>query len=213
MWTSPSDADREAAALPWLDEAERARLAGITGARRRRQFLLCRAALRAWLCAELGCRNDRLSFRFNAHGKPRALVDGAPAAIDCNLAHGGEHGLLALSPGPVGVDVEVRREGREFGRIARRVFAPAEQAVLASRSAAARVACFYRFWSLKEALIKARGTGFAVPPASFELPASLLAGARSGRFRFPDREEPEWVLHDLGEARFAAAAARAGGVG
>ena len=66
---------------------------------------------------------------------------------------------------------------------------------------------FYRLWSLKEALIKALGTGFSLNPTRFEVPGPVLDGARSSDFRFPHSPESRWRLHDLGEPRFAAALA------
>ena len=66
---------------------------------------------------------------------------------------------------------------------------------------------FYRFWSLKEALIKALGTGFSLNPSRFEVPRSMLEGGRASVFRFPHRSSDRFWLEDLGETRFAAAIA------
>ena len=66
---------------------------------------------------------------------------------------------------------------------------------------------FYRLWSLKEALIKALGTGFALNPARFEVPPAMLEGQQSAIFRFPHLPHDLYRLEDLGEPRFAAARA------
>ena len=63
------DASREAEALDWLDGAERSRRRRFLYPRPRREFTLCRAALRSLLCARLGCRNADLSFGASKFGK------------------------------------------------------------------------------------------------------------------------------------------------
>ena len=60
---------------------------------------------------------------------------------------------------------------------------------------------------MKEALIKALGTGFSLNPSRFEVPAEMLEGALSGTFRFPHVPGVQWHLQDLSEERFAAAIA------
>lgn len=49
---------REKRAMAWLDQQEQARCRRYLFPRPRREFVLCRAALRAILCGELGCGNE-----------------------------------------------------------------------------------------------------------------------------------------------------------
>lgn len=92
------DAGSEASSLLWLNEEERVRCRRYPLPGPRRRFALCRAALRAILCRQLGCGNERLSFDSSDHGKPFALVDQEPATVSFNLSHSGKHGLIALVP-------------------------------------------------------------------------------------------------------------------
>ena len=80
------DADRETRAFALLDGEERARARRFLAARARRQFVLCRAALRLILSERLGCSNRELSFDYLEHGKPFATVDGRRAAIGFSRA-------------------------------------------------------------------------------------------------------------------------------
>ena len=202
-------AGREAAALERLDDAESARSRRFLAERPRRQYVLCRAALRALLCERLGCRNDALSFRASRLGKPRALVNGKAADIGFNLSHSGEHGLIALADtGRVGVDVEERIVRHDIDGVLKTVFAPAEQHALKAARGEAKVRLFFRLWTLKEAIIKALGTGFALETSDFQVPAAMLAGADAGDFRFPHLPEVTWRLRSVGNARFEAATAR-----
>ena len=202
-----ADAEREARAVALLDDAEQSRRRRFLAAHARREFALCRAALRVVLAERLGCGNRQLSFGYLEHGKPFAMVDGRRADTGFNVSHSGRHGLIALAErAEMGVDVEERRPRKDLEGIGGLVFSPAERQLLAAADRN-RKQVFYRLWSLKEALIKAIGTGFSLAPTGIELPAPVLRGAKSGEFRFQHSPAETWRLVDLGERRFAAALA------
>ena len=202
------DEQREARAFTLLDEEERVRSRRFLAVRARRQFVLCRAALRVTLSERLGCSSGRLTFGYRECGKPFALVDGQRVAIGFNVSHSGEHGLIAITENEwLGVDVEERVPGRDFEGIGTLVYGPAERQSLAGASSGHKMHLLFRLWSLKEALIKALGVGFSLNPSRFEVPPAMLQGDRSGMFRFPHAPSDEWRLLDLGESRFAAALA------
>ncbi len=204
---APDDArERRAAAL--LDEEEAARLGRILSARRRREFVLCRAALRVALAERLGCAARRLSFGYGEHGKPFAEMDGRRADAGFNVSHSGRHGLIALAAhDALGVDLEERVPRQDLDGIGSLVYGPAERRALARADGPEKVHLFYRLWSMKEALIKAVGAGFSLNPSAFEVPEPMLRGGRSGRFRFPHAPSDSWRLLDLGGEGFAAALA------
>ncbi len=125
-----------------------------------------------------------------------------------NVSHSGRHGLIAIGgQGCLGVDLEERVPERDLEGIGGLVYGPAERRLLGNATGRERVHLFYRLWSMKEALIKALGTGFSLSPTGFQVPAPMLRGARSGLFRFPHLPSQSWRLLDLGEPRFAAALA------
>ncbi len=202
------DEESEERAFLMLDDEERARSGRFFSVRARRQFVLCRAALRVALSERLGCANRRLAFGYLEHGKPFALVDGQRAAIGFNVSHSGAHGLMAFATNErLGVDVEERVSTRDLEGIGSLVYGPAERRSLAIAAGRGKVELFYRLWSMKEALIKAVGAGFSLNPIGFEVPPPMLEGARSGSFRFPHAPSDKWRLLDMGDARFAAALA------
>lgn len=199
---------RERRAMAWLDRRELARWRRYLHPRPRRDFALCRAALRAMLCSRLGCRNDELAFGTLRHGKPYALVGGNPVPIGFNVSHGGRHGLIALAPaGRIGVDVEERNARRDLDGIMHMVYTPDEQAELDQVYGEQRVRLFFSLWTMKEALIKALGTGFSLNPSRFEIPPALRRGGRAGVFRFPHNPAAGWWLEKLDNNHFAAAVA------
>ena len=83
---SDTSCGREANALAWLNEKEQSRWQHYRHAGPRRRFALCRAALRAILCSQLGCRNEQLAFGISDHGEPYAVVNGIPAAINFHVS-------------------------------------------------------------------------------------------------------------------------------
>ena len=200
--------EREERARALLDDHELARWDRFVAKGARRRFALCRAALRINLCQRLGCSNRELSFGYLEHGKPFAKVGGAPSDVSFNVSHSGRHGLIAFAThGGLGVDLEVRAPGRDFDGIGESVYGARERRALSAAAGREKTDLFYRLWSLKEALIKALGTGFSLSPALFEVPRRILEGERAAEFRFPHLPSERFWLEDLGEPRFAAARA------
>ena len=202
------DSERETRAFDLLDDEERARWHRFLAVGARRQFALCRAALRVALSERLGCANRALSFAYLEHGKPFTTVNGRRADVGFNVSHSGRHGLIAIGAHDrLGVDVEERVSKRDLEGIGSLVYGSTERRLLAAATGRDKVHLFYRLWSMKEALIKALGSGFSLNPSRFEVPPAMLQGERSGSFQFPHEPSSEWRLLDLGEPRFAAALA------
>ena len=205
---------REAAALGWLDREERSRWNRFRRQERRRQQALCRAALRAVLCARLGCANDTLSFRESERGKPLARLSGAPAPVSFSVSHSGGHGLLAIArEGRIGVDVEERIPRRDLDGLMAAVLTPDERLELAAVSGHHRTASFFTLWTIKEALLKALGTGLEFDMAGFEAPPAMRRGVTIGELRFPHLPAVTWRVENLGNEQFAAAVAHERGPG
>ena len=204
------DSAREWAALTALDEGELRRWNRFEYAGARRQFVLCRGALRAILCRELSCRNDELAFEILPYGKPFAMVRDQPAAISFSVSHGGDHGLIAFAPaGRLGVDIEERAPRRRLDLLVGAVLGDQERAELESKRGSRELHLFFRLWTMKEALLKACGDGFRLDPTSFQIPRPMRRGETSGTLELPREPGVTWRLEDLSDDRFAAAIAQA----
>ncbi len=202
------DARREADASASLDGHELARRDRIFRPLPRRQFTLCRAALRTVLCRTLRCSNDELSFRASKYGKPFALVGGVPASIAFNVSHSGQHGLIALAPeGRIGVDVEEISARKDIDGDIRLLFSPGERARLNRADGRRQLELFWSLWTMKEALVKASGTGLVRDTVSFTIPPAMDLEAKRAVFRFCDTPSTQWLLERLDSTRFAAALA------
>ncbi len=204
-----ADADHEAEAVVWLDEAERGRWEGYPYSGPQRQFLLCRAALRATLCEQLGCGNGELAFETSEHGKPWARVGGVDAPISFSVSHSGQHGLIAIAPGGrLGVDVEELAGRRNLDLLMDGVLTEDEHREIASKGGDDQHRSFFRLWTMKEALLKAHGKGLLVDATTFEIPPAVRGGSGKGQLELPQLPGVTLQVEDIGGEDFAAALAR-----
>ncbi len=199
---------RERHALSQLNHEELRWHQRMRSPHRRREFILCRAALRAIVCQRLGCLNRDLSFGLSHYGKPFALVGGVQATVSFNISHSGRHGLIAVaSSGRIGVDVEERRTRPDLVGTVRTIMSPHETRALVGHPNRETNYHLYRVWTLKEALAKALGLGFALDLTRVSLPSAMLDGKRIGELHLPHAPSVRWRIEDLGNPQYAAALA------
>lgn len=150
-----------------LGAAERERLAQFHFARHRHQYLVTRALVRQVLSLYRPDIDPGLwRFDSNAHGKPE-IAPGLEPALRFNVSHTDGLVVMAVSRQEVGIDVEnTRREG-EWLPVAQRFFAPVEWQDLQRHDLVQRQRRFFELWTLKEAYVKARGTGLSLAFDSF----------------------------------------------
>ena len=125
---------------------------------RRRRQLVCRARLRLVLSRYASVPPRNLAFRLGKNDKPSF----SDAEIGFNIAHCGATALVAVAPeGEVGVDIEALDRPVDVDGLAQITLTAAERIVLATLPPAARRRAFLRFWTRKEAVLKATGAGIA----------------------------------------------------
>ena len=154
--------------LPLLSPDEHARMARLVFERDRVRFLLTRALVRTTLSRYAPVAPADWQFIANVHGRPEILD--RPAGVPdlrFNISH--TDGLIACAVTigrEVGVDVE--HVGRRLTQdIAERFFAPPEVTHLKSLPGHEQERVFFDYWTMKEAYIKARGFGLALPLGDF----------------------------------------------
>jgi 4'-phosphopantetheinyl transferase len=163
---APGNAWLAAEKIAWLSDAERARYERLQLPRRRRAFLAGKLFLREVLSHYSDRPADSWEFVENEYGKP-ALKAG-PENLAFNLSHSRQGYMLALSRhGCTGADIEFSARSRRVRRLAGRYFSRPECDWLLGLSEADQQDGFYCLWTLKEATIKARGMGLALPLDSF----------------------------------------------
>ena len=143
----------------WLNPDEDARLQRLLRPEDRDDFRAAHHLVRQVAADRLGADPAALDLRQRCdscggpHGRPRVLLDGAPAPVHVSLSH--SHGWVAAaaSGNPVGVDIEARLLSPEALRTtAPRVCTPGEWATV--RACADPPARFARLWVVKESLVK-----------------------------------------------------------
>ena len=198
--------EMEARAFELLDEGEKRRAYNFYSHRGRRNFVLCRGALRSILCERLDCLNFVLQFSYERNEKPQGFIDGKNIPCEFNVSHTADHGLLAFARnGRLGVDVESRNVRHDVDGDIRRVFSKCEQEMLTKAISSSKIDLFLRLWTLKEAVIKATGEGFRADTTAFTIPEFIANGGKSVFVRFANRPDVRWKLVNLESACFAAA--------
>ena len=153
---------------PLLSRDEHDRMQRLIFERDRMAFLTTRALARRMLSRYAPVAPADWQFITNAHGRPEISVRPAGTPdLRFNISH--TTGLIACAVTigrEVGVDVE--QVGRHLTHdIAGRFFAPKEVRDLRALPEGDQQRVFFDYWTLKEAYIKARGFGLALPLKDF----------------------------------------------
>ena len=188
------DLPLQACELACLSPDERCRYARFRFARHARAFARRRSALRLLIADRTGLDPREVRFRYSPHGRPSLH----PPGPELGASHSHVLALVALGDQRrLGVDLERLRPVDDAADLARRFFAPGEQAALATIPEPGRSAAFLRCWTRKEAYLKAVGDGLSMPLDSFEVALS----AEDPRLlrRNPD-DTRRWRLHHLDPA-------------
>jgi 4'-phosphopantetheinyl transferase len=131
------------------------------------RFVVARSFLREVLGTYLNIDAGEVQFAAGPHGKPSLRIEPGMKSVHFNLSHSDSIALLAISHQPVGIDIERVRHNPEHQSIAHQFFSPAEVCEYYTYQEADRPRAFARFWTRKEAYIKATGQGLTIPLHSF----------------------------------------------
>lgn len=135
--------------------------------RHRLQYLVSHALVRTTLSRYGALDPQDWTFRKNDHGRPDVDNAGYQQLI-FNLSH--TDGLVVCAVTTrhaLGVDVEDRQRNTRTAEIADRFFSPSEVSALRRLPQREQRERFFLLWTLKEAYIKARGLGLALPLDKF----------------------------------------------
>lgn len=149
---------------------ERNRSARFRFERDRQRFVVARGALRGLLGRYLQIPPGHIRLVYNACGKPD-LAPEFGSGLKFNLSHSADLALIAIAVDRnIGVDLEYIRTQPDSAEIARHVFSGAELEYLNALPSHLYTEAFFRCWTKKEAYLKARGDGLAMPLNGFSVP-------------------------------------------
>ena len=120
------------------------------------RYIAGRAILRTLLGRYLGSLPEKVSLSQTEWGKP---ILGGDMPFHFNVSHSEDLMLIALSPSPIGIDVEHIRPLDELDMMAKSVFSPEELDLWRRLKPEAKLESFFRLWTRKEALLKGIGLG------------------------------------------------------
>ncbi|WP_414582366.1 4'-phosphopantetheinyl transferase HetI [Scytonema sp. PCC 10023] len=172
----------------------------------RQRFIAGRGILRTILGRYLGVEAQQLQFSYESSGKPVLADTFADSKLSFNLTHSVGLALCAVSCDRlVGVDLEYIRPISDVLALAKRYFSPAEYAVMCGLPPNKMQEVFFRYWTCKEAYLKATGVGIAHLE---QIEVSLTPGQPAKL-----KTEEKWSLDELVPADNSVAAVAVEGSG
>jgi len=197
--------------LELLDEPEMGRYRRFAFDEDRARFLVAHGLKRRVLEHHTGIDAREWTFVKGEHGRPEPSGESSARGLRFNISH--TEGLVACvvhGMQDCGIDVEYRNRRASLEPLMRRCFTPEERQWIGTGVEERRR--FFQLWTLKEAYIKARGMGMALPLQGFWFADPQ---ANDGRLGFGAKSEIEasvqpWFfeIRDIGEEHQMALASR-----
>lgn len=158
VWfASAKESGIEAEWLSSLPASEQQQASRFRFARDRIRYVLGKYMVRDLLARALHTQPQQIEFAFNKYGKPTLVRD---CSVTFNLAHAAEYVVCALAvERDIGVDIEAERSDIDFMDLALPNFCASEIRNLEASCGTRRLHLFYKYWTLKEAYLKAEGSG------------------------------------------------------
>jgi len=162
----------------WLDAEDRHRADQYVHPGARRGYLWTRGLLRRLLGRYLQCEPRAIRLASNAHGKPRLAATGEDEGLVFNVSHTDRLAVLGFARDrALGIDIEKPAPGRDWQRIADYCLSERERDRWRRTDAVQQAMDFRKYWTAKEALVKAAGRGIALGLPRVELAEDFSAYA------------------------------------
>lgn len=183
LWRIPLD---QTAQMNVLSEDELARFNRYRFAADQRKFAVARSSLRHILASYVQTTPAGLVFDYGPHGKPALHQD---KSLHFNLSHSGEYALCGVAKQVLGVDIELLRPMDRLDGLVQRCLAPSEQRALLQTPTSEQSTGFLKYWTCKEAYLKATGQGISESLTAIEVDLTL-----SPKLKVPSRPWQLWVF-------------------
>ena len=162
IWTVRHDDstlhDEDSRELGVLSDAEIARFNGFAKPGQRARRIHARAALRRILASCLETSPGRIVIHTGPHGKPSV------SGVEFNCSHSPSLTLVAVAAQPVGVDIEPVGASDGIETIRHRFVNASDHGGTGVAERSSGSIDLLRLWVIKEASLKALGTGLSVDP-------------------------------------------------
>lgn len=195
----------------WFGEAELPQSNQFRFEQDRRSFLAGQLLTRLQLAEILNVPAGTLRFESDEFGKP-FVAHPMENGIQFNRSRTRDMVVSAVVRDcQIGIDVERINQTVEIDSIAEQFFAPAEIEQLMQCTDVARTEMFHRFWTLKEAYVKAHGEGLSIPLDQFAFDLACQSPQISFSPSIDDQPDNwQFVEHVLDDHHRTAIALRTG---
>jgi len=166
--------------------------------RDQKRYIAARGILRMILGRYMGENPQKIHFEYLPNGKPVLSTKPGCDTLRFNMSHSGEMALYAVARGRnIGVDIERIRDDVAVEQIADKFFSHDEISTLGKSHNKKRNEVFFRYWTRKEAFLKATGEGISFPMEQFDV--SSISGMGLSPIIIPGdkTESPRWYVQDL----------------
>jgi 4'-phosphopantetheinyl transferase len=155
--------------------------------------------LRSLLGMYLGIDFFNQEFHINKYGKPSLKNTRADDSIYFNMSNSENTCICVFRQhGDIGVDVEKIHDLPDMDRIVERFFSPDENEIFCSLPDHDKKTSFFKYWTRKEALLKAMGRGLSFPLDEVNVVPDKID--ETSDFFIKTKEtntEREWIVHDV----------------
>ncbi|MBE9207045.1 4'-phosphopantetheinyl transferase superfamily protein [Nostoc sp. LEGE 06077] len=128
----------------------------------RQRFIAGRGSLRSILSRYLGIEPQQVRFDYEPRGKPLLADTLADSGLLFNLSHSQDLALFAVNyRRKIGIDLEYVRSVSDLAALAQRFFLAREYDLVRSLPPHQQQEVFFRYWTCKEAYLKATGEGIS----------------------------------------------------
>jgi len=123
----------------------------------RNQFVICRTLLKFILAQHTNSPISEINIDIDSNNKPFLSSN---KSICFNVSHASDYGIIIVrNDDAVGIDIEYLNNDFNFSEIMPDIYSAIEiDTVLNARN---KAQAFYKFWTRKEAIVKATGTGIS----------------------------------------------------
>ncbi len=145
-----------------LNEEEKIKAKKFRFEKHQKRFAFTRSNLKRILSCYLSISPQEINFQYNAYGKPQLLDNINTIDLQFNISHSEEIAIYGITcHNLIGVDVEYIRPMPEAENLAKRFFSRKEFEQISRLSSPEKTREFFRFWTAKEAYLKAIGKGIS----------------------------------------------------
>ena len=167
IWSISLDTDEtfRSACLQALGEKGRERISYFKFKQVQESYIISQGGLRLLLSYYLGIDPEKLEIGKLSKGKPISL-DGPKLRF--NMSNSGRRVVYAFSINEeIGIDLERIREMTDLDELIEKNYCASEQKYI-NKLPEKRLYRFFKFWTIKEAYLKAIGVGMRIPPEDLE---------------------------------------------